>query len=186
MSTCRILGISIEVGGKNLLFEKCAALVGIGGVICTPNPLILSNSVENKALRRALLSADLCIPDGSGLLPFLRRADARAAVLPGVELGQRLVRLRPGLSLGLVGAEEGIAARAFSALAKEAKALRSAFLLNGYETRLSALLSALRSEKPELCFVCLGILPQTDLFLKSSQNPANFNDERNNSEIEKS
>ena len=166
MSTCCILGIPVEVGSRDKLFRKCESLVGIGGVICTPNPLILSNSMKNPVLRSALLSADLLIPDGSGLLPLLRRADARAAVLPGVELGQRLVRLRPGLSLGLVGAEEGIAARAFSALAKGANELRSAFLLNGYETRLSVLLSALRSEKPELCFVCLGS-PRQEILMQS-------------------
>ena len=156
MSICRILGIKVEVGNRYELFEKCESLVGIGGVICTPNPLILSNSLKNPALRRALLSAELLIPDGSGLLPSLRRVSRGAEILPGVELGKMLALSRSGLSLGLVGAGEGIAARAFSSLAKEAKGLRPAFLLNGYDTPLSTLLFSLRREKPDLCFVCLG------------------------------
>ena len=156
MSICRILGIKVEVGNRSELFEKCESLVGIGGVICTPNPLILSNSMKNPALRRALLSADLLIPDGSGLLPSLRRVSRGAEILPGVELGKMLALSRPSLSLGLVGAGEGIAARAFSSIAKEAQGLRPAFLLNGYDTPLSTLLFSLRREKPDLCFVCLG------------------------------
>ena len=73
MSHCNILGFKIEVGDKDSLLEKSFDLVGNGGIICTPNPLILSEAVENASLRRALLSADLCIPDGIGLLPYLRR-----------------------------------------------------------------------------------------------------------------
>ncbi len=166
MSKINILGIPIEVGNRIRLFQKCEALVGIGGVVCTPNPLILSASVENASLRRALLSADLCIPDGSGLLPMLRRADSAAAILPGVELGRMLVASREGLSLGLVGAREGIAERAFENLQKEATGLRSAFLLNGYDTPLSVLFSALQKEKPDLCFVCLGS-PRQELLMHS-------------------
>ena len=166
MSKCDILGISIEVGDKNELYEKSASLVGRGGVICTPNPLILSDSVENASLRRALLSADLCIPDGHGLLPQLRRVRRDADILPGVELGRMLAKSREGLSLGLVGGEEGIAERAFENLEAEAKGLRPAFLMNGYDTRLSALLSVLRKKKPDLCFVCLGA-PRQELLMHS-------------------
>ena len=166
MSRCRILGISLEVGNRIELFEKCESLVGIGGVVCTPNPLILSNSMKNPSLRRALLSADLLIPDGSGLLPVLRRFSPRAEILPGVELGKMLALSRPGLSIGLVGAKEGIASRAFSALAAEGKDLRPAFLLNGYDTRLSDLLASLRREKPDLCFVCLGS-PRQEILMQA-------------------
>ena len=166
MSKCKILGIPIEVGNRESLFEKCKALVGIGGVICTPNPLILSSSVENASLRHALLSADLCIPDGSGLLPYLKRFDRCAAILPGVELGRMLVESQSDISLGLIGAEEGIAARAFSALSARAKGLRPAFLLNGYDTPLSSLLSSLQKTKPDLCFVCLGS-PRQELLMHS-------------------
>ena len=94
MSACRILGIPIEVGNQCEIFQKCKSLVGIGGVICTPNPLILSNAMKNPSLRRALLSADLLIPDGIGLLPSLRRASRGAAILPGVELGKMLALSR--------------------------------------------------------------------------------------------
>jgi N-acetylglucosaminyldiphosphoundecaprenol N-acetyl-beta-D-mannosaminyltransferase len=156
----------MEVGDRDYLFEKCKSLVGRGGIVFTPNPLILSSSVENASLRRALLSADLCIPDGSGLLPYLKSVDRRAAVLPGVELGRMLVESRGGLSLGLIGGKEGIAARAFSALSARAEQLRPAFLLNGYDTPLTALLSSLRDTKPDLCFVCLGS-PRQELLMPS-------------------
>ena len=166
MSICRILGISVEVGNREELFKKCESRVGIGGVICTPNPLILSNSLKNPSLRRALLCADLLIPDGIGLLPSLRRVSQGAEILPGVELGKMLALSRSGLSLGLVGAGEGIAARAFSALAAEGKDLRPAFLLNGYDTPLSTLLFSLKREKPDLCFVCLGS-PRQEILMQS-------------------
>lgn len=166
MSTCKILGIPIEVGNKSVLFSKCVFLVGKGGIVCTPNPLILSYSVENVSLRRALLAADLCIPDGSGLLPFLRRVDRNAATLPGIELGKMLVKQKSDLSLGIVGAKQGITEQAFSFLAADAKGLRPSFLLNGYDTKLSLLLTALKKEKPDLCFVCLGS-PRQELLMHS-------------------
>ena len=154
MAACEILGIKIEVGEEGALFEKCLALVGKGGVICTPNPLILSASVENASLRRALLSAELCIPDGIGLRPYLRAVDKNAAVLAGVELGQRLCeRVK---TVGLIGGRQGIAERAFSYLQGINPDLSPAFLLSGYGTPLSFLLERLKETKPALCFVCLG------------------------------
>ena len=154
MAVCKILGIEIEVGNKDALFERSLSLVGSGGVICTPNPLILSASVENQPLRRALSSADLCIPDGIGLRPFLRAVDKKADVLAGVELGE-------GLSahvktVGLVGGRQGTAEKAFAYLKRKNPSLSSAFLLSGYETPLSLLLGRLQETKPALCLVCLG------------------------------
>ena len=164
MSHCDILGFKIEVGDKDSLLEKSFDLVGNGGIICTPNPLILSEAVENASLRRALLSADLCIPDGIGLLPYLRKKQRNAEVLPGVELGQALAgRVE---SIGLVGGREGIALRAFSHLKSKNPSLSPAFLLSGYETPLSVLLSALSRTKPALCLVCLGS-PRQELLMQS-------------------
>ena len=154
MATCSILDIDIEVGSEDSLFEKALRLVGTGGVICTPNPLILSRSVEDAPLRRALHEADLGIPDGIGLRPYLRAVDPRAAVLPGVALGEMLAKRVK--SIGLVGGRKGIAERAFSYLAAHNPTLSASFLLSGYDTPLSELLSRLREEKPQLCLVCLG------------------------------
>ena len=166
MNASEILGIPIEVGNRYQLFEKCDRLVGKGGVICTPNPIILSLSVENAALRRSLLSADLCIPDGKGLLPLLRRADRDAEVLPGIELGEWLITRHKGLSLGLVGARKGIAERAFAHLSTLSEDLHPAFLFDGYGTPLSTLLDTLQKTKPDLVFVCLGA-PKQEILMSS-------------------
>ncbi len=154
MRKCEILGIDIEVGNKDLLFAKCASLVGKGGVICTPNPLMLSYSVENPSLRRALLSADLCIPDGIGLRPYLRAVNKDADVLAGVELGEALAKRVK--TIGLVGGKTGIAEKAFLHLKEINPDLLPTLLLSGYDTPLSVLLSRLKEKKPDLVFVCLG------------------------------
>ena len=164
MAVCEILGIEIEVGNKDALFERSLSLVGHGGVICTPNPLILSTSVENAPLRRALSSAELCIPDGIGLRPYLRAVDKKADVLAGVELGE-------GLSahvktVGLVGGRQGIAEKAFLHLRENNPSLSPAFLLSGYGTPLSHLLERLKETKPDLCFVCLGS-PRQEILMHS-------------------
>lgn len=156
MADCRILGIPIFVGNKIEIFEKISSFVGKGGVVCTPNPLILSSSLKNSALRRALLSADVCVPDGCGLLPYLRSVRRDAEVFAGVSLGKALVQKKEGLSIGLVGGREGVAEAAFSALCRESRGLCASFLLNGYTTTLSSLLSHVAKTKPDLVFVCLG------------------------------
>ncbi len=163
---CRILGIPIEVGKRSEIFNKVASLVGIGGVVCTPNPLILSDSLKNPALRRALLSADICIPDGCGLLPYLRRVDRACDICPGVELGKWLAVQGGISSLGIVGGAAGVAEAAFSALSREREGLQAAFLFDGYETSLSALCSRLRETKPEVVFVCLGS-PRQEILMHS-------------------
>ena len=165
-SVCRILGIPIAVGKRDEIFEKVDSLVGIGGVVCTPNPLILSNSLKNPSLRRALLSASLCVADGSGLLPYLRRIDRACEVCPGVELGKWLVCQGEGITLGIVGGVRGVAEAAFSALSREAENLRSAFLLDGYETPLSELLSLVCKTKPAVVFVCLGS-PKQEILMQT-------------------
>ena len=164
MATCSILGIDIEVGSNDSLFERCVYLVGNGGVICTPNPLILSRSVEDAPLRRALHAADLCIPDGIGLRPYLRAVDPKAAILPGVALGEMLAKRVE--TIGLVGGHRGIAERAFSYLATRNPALSATFLLSGYDTPLSELLFRLRESKPELCLVCLGS-PRQEILMQA-------------------
>ena len=164
MGKCKILGIDIEVGNRDSLFDKCNSLVGKGGVICTPNPLILSRSVENASLRRALLAADLCIPDGIGLRPFLRAVDRGADVFPGVELGEALAYRAK--TIGLVGGKEGIAKKAFSHLREKNPSLSPAFLLSGYDTPLSLLLSVLQAQKPGLVFVCLGS-PRQEILMQT-------------------
>ena len=166
LSSVKILGIPIKVGKSGELFSKCREYVGKGGAICTPNPIILTNAVGNCRLKRALLSADLCIPDGSGLLPYLRKADPKAELLPGVELGERLVSVKRGLSIGLVGGTDGVARQAFSYLAARAEGLRASFLLGGYETPLSDLLSAVKEERPDLCYICLGS-PKQEILMHS-------------------
>ena len=164
MSVCKILGIDIEVGNRDSLFDKCNSLVGKGGVICTPNPLILSRSVENASLRRALLAADLCIPDGIGIRPYLRAADREADVFPGVELGEALSHRVN--TIGLVGGKTGIAEKAFSYLKEKNPSLSPSFLLSGYGTPLSELLSVLKAQKPELVFVCLGS-PRQEILMQA-------------------
>ncbi len=166
MPSCRILGIPIEVGKREQVFEKVFSLVGKGGVVCTPNPLILSESLKNPSLRRALLSADLCVADGCGLLPYLRLASSDCETCPGVELGKWLVCRKAGLSIGIVGGKAGVAEAAFTALSKEGKELRASFILDGYETPLSVLLSCVRETQPQLVLVCLGA-PKQELLMQA-------------------
>ena len=80
--------------------------------ICTVNPEFIMRAQEDEAFRQTLQSADLCIPDGAGLL-FAARwlGQPLAERVAGADLVYRLAELaaRQGWRLFLLGAAPGVA-----------------------------------------------------------------------------
>ena len=114
----RIFGVRLHhVGSEPKLRALCARYLGGDRTvrIFTPNPEILLLAREDPAYAEVLRSADLALPDGTGVaLVETLRAGHRVRRWPGVEIGELLVRLgaEKDATIAFVGGGEGVAERA--------------------------------------------------------------------------
>ena len=97
--------------------------------IATVNPEFVMTAQSDAAFRHTLLTADLCLPDGIGLLYAARRlGQTLPERVPGSELVYRLTEraAEKGWSLFLLGAGPGVAEEAAQLLRQRYPSLRIA------------------------------------------------------------
>ncbi len=154
-----------------------AALTAVGRLIDrgTPsaifamNPEKVMHCLKNSKLRHAIQNADLLIPDGIGIVMAARLLGGnRLARVPGCELMPALCGLaaRRGLSVFLLGAAPGVAARAGAELTRRLPDLRIVGCEHGHdiEARTGDMVAAINSARPDFLFVALGS-PRQELWI---------------------
>ena len=137
-------------------------------LLVTLNPEIVVQARTDAALKEALLSAELTVADGVGVLWAARRAGhALPGRVPGVELAAGLLEAGgPELSVYFLGAKPGVAERA----AENAAArwgIRVAGVMHGYfdrEADADQVVSAIAGSGAQLVLAGLG--EGQELFLK--------------------
>lgn len=113
----KILGIPIDDVTEEEVIAQIRQWVAEGGPhqICTVNPEFVMAAQRGGAFRRVLLDADICTPDGFGLLVAARwRGTPLRTRVTGVGLTEQIaaVAAREGWSMFLLGAAPGVAERA--------------------------------------------------------------------------
>lgn len=108
--------------------------------IFTPNPEIITLAAKNPEFLQILNSADLALPDGSGLIiaskilgtPLLERVS-------GVDFTEKLCDLssKEGFTIGLIGGDSGVAVKASECLQKMYPKLKIA-LAEAWDPEVSA------------------------------------------------
>jgi N-acetylglucosaminyldiphosphoundecaprenol N-acetyl-beta-D-mannosaminyltransferase len=165
-----ILGVTFDCLSRDGAAEAAMAIVASrrdgGGdapapYIVTPNPEIVWNARTSPALRAAIASASLTLPDGVGIAlaakilgkPISERA-------PGIDVAERVfARLADtGGGVYLLGAKPGVAERAGERLAEKYPGLvisgwRHGYFDGGDEDAVPAGIAA---AAPDLLLVCLG------------------------------
>lgn len=132
-----------------------------GAYIVTPNSEMLLAAREDGELCDALRGAFLALPDGAGVVLASR---ILGTPLPGRIAGVDFARVllarmgRTGGSLFLLGAAEGVAARAAGRITKAFPALSIAGVQNGFftEEEERELIDRINTASPDLLIVCLG------------------------------
>lgn len=104
--------------------RRVEGFVDEGGphLVATVNPEFVMRANEDKNFARALESADLCLPDGSGVVWAARRLGCSISTpVTGVDMVPLLAALcaRRGFPLFLLGAAPGVAAELASRLRSE-------------------------------------------------------------------
>ena len=162
MKTKTIRGVPFADATADEILRFLAESVADGRqlAVFTPNADILQRAVEDTAFRQTLLSGDVIVADGIGVI---RAAKMLGQVLPekipGVELGERLMAAGLG-PVFLLGGKPGVAEEAAEKLAEKYPALTVAGCHDGYFDRSGAenerVLDAIRTSGAGIVLVCLG------------------------------
>jgi N-acetylglucosaminyldiphosphoundecaprenol N-acetyl-beta-D-mannosaminyltransferase len=110
----RVLGVRVDCVGMDAALERIEKMVDGGGhhFVATVNPEFVMRARQDHDFARVLESADLCLPDGTGVVWAARRQGCPVpAPVTGVDLVHPLAALcaRRKFHLFLLGASAGVA-----------------------------------------------------------------------------
>lgn len=114
MKQARILGVKVDCLDMGAALAEIERFVDEGGphLVATVNPEFVMRAQRDAAFARVLASAELCLPDGTGVVWAARRQGCEISVpVAGVDLVQPLAAMcaRRGFRLFLLGAAPGVA-----------------------------------------------------------------------------
>lgn len=166
-----ILGVRVDAVDYVQALHLIETWIAQGGPhqVVTVNPEFVMLAQSHAGFRRVLQAADLCVPDGVGLLWAARLLGRR---LPQRVTGSDLVPLvaaaaaRHGWRLYFLGAAEGVAARAAAVLGSQHPALQVVGVFSGSPAPedAPALVARIRAARPDVLFVAYGA-PAQDLWI---------------------
>jgi len=119
----RVLGVRVDCVDAASALRRIEELAGAGGahLVATVNPEFVMRAQEDREFARVLEQADLCLPDGTGVVWAARRqgCDLGEAVT-GVDLVGPIAAMcaRRGFRLFLLGAAPGVATELAARLRK--------------------------------------------------------------------
>ena len=153
-SAAQYAGDTIESGGKIY--------------IVTPNPEIVWMTRRDAALKNAVNSAGLVLPDGIGVIIGARilGKPLRCGRVPGIEFAETLLNImaRFGGSVFLLGAKPDRAEIAGEKLAERYQGLKIAGTADGYFTDDCQIIEKINAARPDALLVCLGS-PKQELWM---------------------
>ncbi|MBI4870116.1 MAG: WecB/TagA/CpsF family glycosyltransferase [Candidatus Riflebacteria bacterium] len=163
-----VLGIRFTVQSFEHVIERIEKMIGDGRshYIITPDALSILRTVHDKDYRRVVRRADMCVPDGAGVVwaadvlydsPLLER-------VPGVDLVDRLAALaeRRNWGLYLLGARPEVLPEAVTTLRQRHPALRIVGSRHGYFTadEEPAIRDEINRLRPDIVLVAMGVPKQ--------------------------
>lgn len=122
MTQARILGVRVDCLDTKQTLERIEEFVGSGRLhqVATVNPEFVMRAQSDREFARVLEAADLCLPDGTGVVWAARRQGcALLEPVAGTDLVQPLAALcaRHRFRLFLLGARPGVGAELAARLA---------------------------------------------------------------------
>ena len=114
MTQARILGVRVDCLDSKETLERIEGFVGSGRLhqVATVNPEFVMRAQKDREFARVLDAADLCLPDGTGVVWAARRQGcALSGPVAGTDLVEPLAAVcaRRGFRLFLLGARPGVA-----------------------------------------------------------------------------
>lgn len=179
--TVEILGVPIDKITMPEAVEKAKALLLEDGVsaIFTPNPEIMMTAYYDEEFRKILNSADLCTPDGIGVVYGSRiLKNPVPERVPGFDLTCHLLAAisKTGEGVFLFGAKPGVAEIAKKNLEEKYPGLVVSGVHNGYfkEEDEPAIVDMINRSGAKLLLVCLGA-PKQEKWIAKHKNDLKVN-----------
>lgn len=166
-----IRGVAFDDVSPEEAVERALTLIRTADKPCavhTPNAEIVQMCVENPDFLRLINSAELIVPDGSGVILASRIMGRRLkkGKVAGVVLGERLAEeaAKPenGFGLFLLGGKPGVAEAAAEKLVKKYPGLNICGTNDGYFSDDAAVTEKIRQSGAKLLYVCLGVPKQEE------------------------
>lgn len=170
-SAIRILGVRVDALTYDDLLAHIGEFIAAGTPhqITTVNPEFVMEARRNTAFAAVLQQADLCMPDGVGLLWAARRQGERLPQRVTGSDGVPLIAQRAaerGWRLFLLGAAPGVAERTAEILGGRYPGLRVVGTYAGSPAEADApdIIRRVRQAQPDVLFVAYGA-PRQDLWI---------------------
>lgn len=170
-----VLGIPFPATSFKEVMARIEGFVEDGGrhYVVTPDSLSLLRTTLDRRYRAALLNADLCVPDGAGVVwaaDFLHERPLLEQT-PGCELAEALCAraAERGWRVFLLGTRSETLDAAVAALEERHPGLRIVGSHDGFFTldEEPALADAIAATRPDVVFVALGVPKQEGWILRN-------------------
>lgn len=165
-----ILGVSFDVIDKNeaskRIFTACENKRERPFAVVTPNPIIVMNAQKNEELFSALLSSDLSLADGVGIISAAKRMGTPLPErVTGIDTAYSVLQKLAEVagSVYLFGAKPGVAELAAEKLIDQFSSLNIVGTHHGYFDKDEEIISDIKQKSPDLLIVCLGS-PQQEIW----------------------
>lgn len=165
MEKTEIFGIQFD----NVTLSEAAELAmsyvekGEQALAVTPNAEIMQASLDDENVKKALLSAEIVLPDGEGVVWAAKKLGSPLKQkVAGVEFGMECARIcaEKGYSMFLLGGREGVAENAAKKLCFLYPKLNIIGVENGYFKKdgaeNEALTDRINKSGTDVLYVCLG------------------------------
>lgn len=162
LSQYKVLGLPVHLSEDYVSWLLSRCQQGLGAHVVTLNAEMAMQGECNPALADVIHTADLVIPDGAGVVLYLRLRGKRTKRCPGIELAESLLRQlatrEESEPVFFFGGAPGVALVAAENWQRRLKGLAIASQ-HGYLSTAEAeeLRQTLRDLQPRLIFVGLGV-----------------------------
>jgi N-acetylglucosaminyldiphosphoundecaprenol N-acetyl-beta-D-mannosaminyltransferase len=137
--------------------------------VVTLNAEMAIQAEANPELARCIHQADLVVPDGSGVVFYLRLRGCRSDRVPGIEVAANLLKLAAsaGWSVFFYGGKPGVPEAAQANWQQSYPSLRIVGVQHGYvqAAEEQELLNRLQTLQPQIILVGLGV-PRQELWIE--------------------
>jgi N-acetylglucosaminyldiphosphoundecaprenol N-acetyl-beta-D-mannosaminyltransferase len=170
-----VMGLPIHLLGDYSDWLMTRLIAHQGCHVVTLNAEMSMQAEQDLVLHDIIRHAELVIPDGAGIVMYMRLYGRKIQRCPGIELAASLLRLTAQYNLAhpnqpltvfLFGSAPGVAEQAAAICQQKLPGLTIVGTQNGYLTpdTEAALITTLQIQQPHLVFVGLGV-PRQELWI---------------------
>ncbi len=165
-----ILGVPLHLSADYLGWLQQACLDSQGVHVVTLNAEMVMQARQNPALHRVIAEAECVVPDGAGVILYLKLHGKDIRRCPGIELAENLVQWASGAgkTVFLIGGTAGVCEQVVDNWRERYPQLRVVGTHHGFflsdSAQSEALTARLQAEQPNIILVGLGV-PRQELWI---------------------